>query len=38
MGFDTVIQTVGLTRYYGDGETRVAALTNVNLSIDARYP
>ncbi|TDJ33264.1 MAG: ATP-binding cassette domain-containing protein, partial [Gammaproteobacteria bacterium] len=32
---DTVIQTVGLTRYYGKDETRVAALTNVDLSIDA---
>lgn len=35
MGIDTVIQTVGLTRYYGKDETRVAALTNVDLSIDA---
>ena len=35
MGIDTVIQTVGLTRYYGKDETRVAALTNVDLSINA---
>ena len=35
MGIDTVIQTVGLTRYYGKDETRVAALTNVDLAIDA---
>ncbi len=35
MGIDTVIQTVGLTRYYGKDETRVSALTNVDLSIDA---